>query len=48
MYVYTYIIMYVIWQHSVNMVQVLEHLTGKGVSNDEALEVYTVYCILKQ
>jgi hypothetical protein len=26
-------------EHSVNMVQVVEHLTGKGVSREEAVEV---------
>lgn len=28
-------------QHTVNMVQVVEHLTGKGVSKEEALEVWS-------
>lgn len=39
-------------QHTVNMVQVVEYLTGKGVSKQEALEVrlssahfYTLPCI---
>ena len=27
-------------QHTVNMVQVVEHLTGKGVSREEAVEVH--------
>lgn len=29
----------VVMQHTVNMVQVVEYLTGKGVSKEEALEV---------
>lgn len=32
-------------QHTVNMVQVVEHLTSKGVPKEEALEVYVIMCI---